>query len=231
MHKRLATRLTIVIMLTAAPLFAQDQSGREARGYVTGLGGFATALGNTTGDLLVEGGVRIAPHVMLFGDLGRMSNLQADLQPTLDAATTTLAANQGLTVVGSGRLPALYGLGGVRVEIPTGTRVLPYALGGVGIARLNPTPQLTFSSGTMPDGSTPAVGDDVTAAIVSAGGFATPPSSTALMLSLGGGVQVPIAPHWVADVGYRYSRIAADTTLSSAPLNANGMTFGVGYRF
>jgi opacity protein-like surface antigen len=51
------------------------------------------------------------------------------------------------------------------------------------------------------------------------------------MFSLGGGMQVPVAPHWVADVGYRYSRIAADSTLSASALNANGMTIGVGYRF
>jgi hypothetical protein len=30
---------------------------------------------------------------------------------------------------------------------------------------------------------------------------------------------------------YRYSRIAADDTLSASPLNANGMAFGFGYRF
>jgi opacity protein-like surface antigen len=35
----------------------------------------------------------------------------------------------------------------------------------------------------------------------------------------------------MVDASYRYSRIAADTTLSANPLNLNGMTFGVGYRF
>jgi len=219
------------VLLAASPLFAQEHGAQDPSGYVTGLGGFATSVGNTTGDLSVEGGVRIAPHVMVFGTLGRFGNLQSDLQPTLSTATTALAANNGLTVIGGGTLPAVYGLGGLRFEIPTGTRVMPYGLGGVGFARLNPTPHLTFSSGTLPDGSTPAIGTDVTTAIVSAGEFTAPPSSTALMLSFGGGVQVPLVPHWVADVGYRYSRIAADSTLSASPLNANGMTFGVGYRF
>ena len=108
---------------------------------------------------------------------------------------------------------------------------MPYALGGVGVARLNPTAQFTFSSGIMPDGSTPLVGTDVTTAIISAGSFTAPPSSSALMLTFGGGVQVPVAPHWVVDAGYRYSHIAADTTLSASPLTTNGMTFGFGYRF
>jgi opacity protein-like surface antigen len=222
--------------LAAAPLFAQDRSGQhpgwqDASGYVTGMGGFTTTTGNTTGDLLVEGAVRVAPHVMVFGDLGQFHNLQADLQPTLNTATTALATNQGLTVVGGGTLPAWYSIGGVRVEVPTSKAVLPYVLGGVGVARLNPSPQFTFSSGTMPDGSAPTVGQDVTSAITSSGSFTVPASSTTFMFTLGGGVQFPVASRWVADAGYRYSRLAADSALSTLPLNANGMTFGVGYRF
>jgi opacity protein-like surface antigen len=46
------------------------------------------------------------------------------------------------------------------------------------------------------------------------------------MYTLGGGVDIPVAHHWAVDVGYRFSRIAADT-----PLNAQGATFGFGYRF
>ena len=222
-----------VTLLAAAPLFAQEKGvgGEDASGYITGLGGFATSIGNTTGDVRFEGGVRIAPHVMVFGNIGRFGNLQGDLQPTLDATTAALAANEGLTVIGGGSLPATYFSGGLRVEVPTNSRVMPYVLGGLGVARLNPTAQFTFSSGIMPDGSTPAVGTDVTTALTSAGGFTAPPASSAFMFTLGGGVQVPVAPHWVVDAGYRYSRIAADTTLSASPLNANGMTFGFGYRF
>jgi opacity protein-like surface antigen len=219
-------------LLAATPLFAQDNGGQDAKGFVTGLGGFTTSVGSTTGDMLIEGGVRIAPHTMLFGNVGRFGNLQGDLQPTLDATTAALAANQGLTVIGGGSLPASYYTGGVRVEVPiNSSRALPYVLGSVGVARLNPTAQFTFASGTMPDGSTPVVGADVTSVIATTGSFTAPPASTAFMFSLGGGVQVPVVPHWVADVGYRYSRIAADSTLSASPLNANGMTFGVGYRF
>ena len=220
-------------LLTAAPLLAQERGagGEDAKGYVTGLGGFATSVTNTTSDIRFEGGVRVAPHVMIFGNVGRFGDLQGDLQPTLDAATSALAANQGLTVIGSGTLPAKYVSGGLRVEVPTHSRALPYVLGGVGVARLNPSAQFTFSSGTLPDGSTPAVGDDVTAILTTSGAFTEPASSSALMLTFGGGLQVSVTHHWVADAGYRYSRIAADTTLSASAINANGMTFGVGYRF
>ena len=99
------------------------------------------------------------------------------------------------------------------------------------MARLNPTPQFMFTSGTLPDGSSPVPGTDVTSTIVSDGLFTNPPASNALMLTFGGGVQVPVAPHWSVEAGYRYSRIAADSTLSASPLTANGMTFGIGYHF
>lgn len=222
-----------VTLLTAAPLLAQSKSARlgDAGGYVTGLAGFATSTDNTTGDVQLEGGIRIAPHVKLFGDVGRFGNLQGDLQPTLDATTSSLAANQGLSVVGGGKLPASYVTGGVRVDVPTRTRLTPYVLGGVGVAHLNPSPVFTFSSGTLPDGTTPDVGADVTSTLTQAGIFTALPSSNAFMFTLGGGVQIPVTAHWQADAGYRYSRIAADDTLSASPLAINGMAFGFGYRF
>ena len=224
------TALTVTL-LTAGPLFAQDhKGGSDARGYVAGLGGFATSLGNTSGDITAEAGARIAPHVMVFGNIGRFSNLQADLQPTLDSATAALE-NQGIAVIGAGTLPAWYGTGGLRVEVPTGSRAWPYVLGSMGVARINPTPKFTFSGGTLPDGTNPDIGTAVTDAIVTAGDFTAPPASNAFMFTLGGGGQVRFSTRWVFDAGYRYSRIAADSTLSASPLNTNGMTFGFGYRF
>src|SRR4051812_32326835 len=204
------TALTVTVLATN-PLFAQDhQGGPDARGYVAGLGGFATSLGNTTGNMAVEGGARIAPHIMAIGNVGRFSNLQGDLQPTLDSATAALAENQGLSVIGAGTLPAWYSTGGLRVDLPTGSRAWPYVLGTMGVARINPTPKFTFSGGTLPDGTTPDVGADVTSTLVSAGDFTAPESSNAFMFTFGGGGQVRVATRWVLDAGYRYSRIAAD---------------------
>ena len=225
----------LLMAATASPLFAQDNAGQfagweNASGYVSGLGGFASSVSNTTGNLLAEAGVRVAPHVHVFGNIGRFGNLLGDLQPTLDATTAGLAANQ-VNVIGSGTLPATYFGGGVRVEIPTSTRVMPYVLGGMSVAHLSPVAQFTFSSGVLPDGSTPATGTDVTSTIAASGAYVAPPSSNAGMFTLGGGVQVLTMPHWVLDAGYRYSRIAADPTLSATALTTNGLTFGIGYRF
>jgi opacity protein-like surface antigen len=219
-----------LVAAAAAPAFAQETGGANAKGYVSAFGGAAWAGGNSTGSVLLEGGARIAPHLMLFANVGRFADLQSDLQPTLDATTTALS-NQGIGVTAAGTLPAWYGVGGARAEIAVSAHALPYVLGGIGAARLNPTPQFMFASGTLPDGTTPAVGTDVTNTLTSDGSVVSPAASNAFMLMLGGGVQLPLVPHWAADVGYRYSRIAADTALNATALNTNVITFGVGYRF
>ena len=219
-------RVGIIVMsislLSAAPLLAQTE-----RGYITGMGGFAASPDTTSGDVMAEGGVRVAPHLFAFGDVGRFDNLQpSEAQPVVDNAAAELAADQGLSVFGTARVPASYGEGGLRYEIPTHMRVSPYVLGAIGSAHLSPTANFTFSSGTLPDGTSPTVGDDVTTALVTAGDFTNPPSTNAFMFTFGGGLDVPVARHWNADIGYRASRVKADT-----PLTAQGMTFGFGYRF
>jgi hypothetical protein len=211
-----------LVALAAAPSMAQTE-----RGYINGAGGFAVSPETTSGDVLAEAGVRVAPHISVFGDFGQFHNLQpSDVQPVVDSTTAALSQTNGLNVIGTGRVPAWYSIGGVRLEVPTHSRVSPYALGGIGFARLTPTAQFIYSSGTLPDGTTPSVGDDVTSQIETAGDFVTPAPSTSFMFTLGGGVEVPVARHWAVDAGYRFSRITADT-----PINTQGATFGFGYRF
>jgi opacity protein-like surface antigen len=209
-------------LLAAAPSLAQTE-----RGYITGVGGFAASTDATSGNVAFDAGVRIAPHLLVFGNVGQFHNLQpSDVEPAVDSTMATLTASQGLNVIGTGRVPAWYTLGGVRFEVPTHARLSPYVSAGLGFARLSPTAQFTYSSGILPDGSTPVVGTDVTSELVTAGYFTAPPATTAFMYTLGTGVEIPLAQHWAVDVGYRFSRVAADT-----PLNAQGATFGFGYRF
>jgi len=211
-----------VTLLASAPLSAQTE-----RGYVNGVGGFTVTPETTSGDVLGEVGVRIAPHLLVFADIGQFHNLQpSDVQPDVDSTAGVLSASQGLDVIGVGRVPARYSVGGLRYEVPTQHRVSPYVLGGLGVARLMPTAQFTYSSGLLPDGSAPSLGADVTAQLVAAGDFTPPPATTAFMFTLGGGLEIPVARHWAIDAGYRFSRVAANT-----PVNAQGATFGFGYRF
>jgi opacity protein-like surface antigen len=215
--------------MTAVPAFAQEAQVPATKGYVSLFGGTVWA-GDSTGSVILEGGARVAPHVLVFGNIGRYNDLQTDLTPSLNAETATLSG-EGLDVTGVGTLPAWYTLGGLRAEIPASRHALPYVLGGLGTARLKPDVQFMFANGALPDGTVPAVGTDVTSTLEMSGVLLTPSRSNAFMYTLGGGVQVPVAQHWAADLGYRYSRIAADTALNSGALRTNAMTFGFGYRF
>lgn len=212
---------TTVTLLTAAPLLAQTE-----RAYVTATGGFAAASGATSANTFGEAGVHVAPHLSVFGDVGRFHNLlPSDVESSVDT-TASLAAAQGLDVVANAEVPAWYSAGGVRYEIPAKGHLMPYVSGGLGFARLSPSVQFTFSSGTLPDGSTPPVGFDITPQLTTAGEFTAFPASTAAMVMLGGGVEIPVARGWAVDAGYRFSRVATET-----PLNLQGASFGIGYRF
>ena len=210
------------IATAAPPLFAQTE-----RGYVAASGGFAVSPDTTSGNAVGEIGVRVAPHIVVFGDVGQFHDVQPSaVQPAIDATTSFLSQSSGLNVTGTGRVPALYSIGGIRYELPRGARLEPYVLGGIGVARMNPTAAFSYANGPLPDGSTPSVGDDVTPQIVAAGDFTLPAATTAFMYTLGGGVGIPVTRNWIVDAGYRFSRINADT-----PLNVQGVNFGVGYRF
>ena len=208
-----------IALCLPSPLLAQTD-----RVYITGVGGFARSTDTTSGEAMAEVGVRIAPHLLVFGDVGRFGNLQpSDVQPSIAATTSQLSSSQGLAVIGTGSVPAWYSVGGLRFEVPLQGRVQPYVFGGAGFARLMPTAQFTLSSGTLPDGTFPAAGSDVTDQLETAGDFATPVAQTAFMYSLGGGIEVPVARHWAVDAGYRYSRVNA-----GMPANVQGATFESG---
>jgi opacity protein-like surface antigen len=222
--------LALLLISLSTTAFAQE------RAYVEGFGGFATSASSatpnlTSGDAAFEAGVRVAPHVSVFGDVGRFANLTpSTVEPTVDSTVSALASNDGLDVTGSVKMPAKYVLGGARWDALSASRISPFVLGGIGVAHLTPKAIFNYTEGIVPNAdpnaSTPAMGDDVTTPIVSAGLFAQPVASTSFMMSFGGGLDVSLARHWAADAEYRFSRVSADT-----PLHAQGLAFGLGYRF
>ena len=218
---------TTIVLLAAGSSFAQ--TSQTSHIYANFAGGVAVSPDGTSGDALGEVGVRIAPNLYVFGDIGQFHNLQpSQLQPAVTSTDSALSGD-GVTITGTARVPAWYGMGGVRWVVPVQTpRLSPYVFGGAGFARLTPTAQFIYNGGgTLPGSTTvPVMGDDVTSQLVSLGDFSQPAASTAFMFAVGGGVEAPIAPHLVADVGYRVSRVAADTRL-----NALWVRWGGGYIF
>lgn len=211
----------IVIALAASPAVAQTE-----RGFVSGTAGFATSPDGTTGNLLGEAGVRVAPHLLLFGGIGKFQNLQpSQVQPAVDQAVSSISTADAVVLNGEARVPAWYSSAGLRVEVSTHSRITPYILGSAGLARLTPAAQFTMGTGVLPE-STAAIGDDVTSQVMSLGYYTQPNPENALLTTLGGGVSIPLTRHSLFDAGYRFSHVAADS-----PLNTQGATFGIGYRF
>jgi opacity protein-like surface antigen len=222
-HLLIAATVALAIPLAAAPSSAQT----SPRVYADLAGGFAVGPGGTSGDTMGEIGVRLTPRLAVFGDIGQFHNLAPSLaQAAVDSTDTTLAAG-GLMVNGAPRVPAWYSMGGLRYSVPLNARLSPYVFGSAGFAHLTPGATFTYASGTLLGATAPpSAGDDVTAQLNSLGDFTPPAASTAFMFAVGGGVEAPIAPHLVADIGYRVSRVSADS-----PINAQSVTFGIGYRF
>jgi opacity protein-like surface antigen len=223
--------LLLSILFLSAPSFAQTE-----RGYIGGIGGFAVSAASTSprvtsGDWAFEAGGRIAPGLLAFGDVGRINNVTpSTTESAVSSTVNTLSSTDSVSVVGTTRMPARYALGGLRWQPRAARRVVPFVVGGLGVAHLTPVASFTYASGTLPitdpAAATPNSGDDVTTQITTLGLFTPPASSTALMVMGGGGAEFDVAPHWAVDTEYRLSRISAST-----PLHAQGVTFGVGYRF
>jgi hypothetical protein len=97
---------TIAVLGAASPLLAQERPVSDPKAFVSASGGFISALGDKTSDFRFETGVRIAPHLMIFGNVGKFGDLHTDLQPQIDAATASLSTDQGLDVSGTATVPA-----------------------------------------------------------------------------------------------------------------------------
>jgi opacity protein-like surface antigen len=236
----------IFSIIIAAPVFAQQnppvqQQVQETRGYVTAvaglsvfsnISGFSTAGKQATSDIGANLGVRVRPHILVVGEGGWLRNLQKGVQPMLVNTTTSLYDSHAISLTGGGSLGVWYGLGGVGVTGPTVSAWTPYIVGAIGVARLIPSLQFTYNSGTIPGKTTaPATGSDVTAALGTAGFFKAPPSSNSRMATLSAGVQRAFSSHLVADGQYRYSQIAANTDLASKAVSTNAIAVGLGVRF
>lgn len=216
--------IVIVTLLCAATATAaQAQTGRS---YVQAGGGFATTTDATSGAVSGEVGFQLAKNLFAVGTFGELRNVEPSIvQPAVDASVASLTAN-GLSVAGVPRVETRYALGGVRYEIPHWAAATPYVSAGVGVGHLTPSARFTYQSGTTITGGTAISGEDATTDVVSGGYFTAPATSNALMVRFVAGLKIPIGTRLVGDIGYNVSRISNDT-----PVSAQGLGFGVGFKF
>jgi opacity protein-like surface antigen len=186
------------------------------KGYVEGVA--QSAFGNvTTQSYGAEVGVTVAPNVQVFGEFGRIktvasteftaaaSKIAIGLAPPVQPAAVGFTAKQPVTFFGAG----------AKYLIPTATPVKPYVLGGFGMAKVEN--DVVFTLGGTDAGSALAqyvtLGSDLS-------GTVTKP-----MLTLGGGVAIPVWQAIVLDLQYRYGRIFTEE--QAITTNRAGIGFGV----
>jgi opacity protein-like surface antigen len=187
-------------------------------GYVQAVA--ETAFGSSTSQSYgAEAGLAVQPNVQVFLEVGRINNVATQ---AFGAAAQSIAAGLAQTQTNVGvtaKEPAVFGLAGIRYLVPiAGTKVLPYASVGFGLAKVSHDVTFTID------------GADVTSRLdqffVTLGGDLSG-SLVRPMLALGGGVLVPVWRQVGVDLHYRYGRIFTP----GEGINVNRAGIGLGVRF
>ena len=197
-----------------APAFAQSGAAPD-HGYV--MGAAQSAFGNvTTQNFGAELGVTVFRQVQVFAEVG----LTRDTAPAeLGTATSTIAgaltALQSAPVAFSVKQPVTFGAGGIRYVIPTGhAGIQGYVLAGAGMAQVKKEVSITIGGSTSTLAQYVSIGSDLT-------GDETKPLFTG-----GGGITWTGWQMLVVDLGFRVSRISAET-----PITVSRAGAGIGFRF
>jgi len=203
---------------TPAPRTAPAAAPATDRGYVEGVA--QSAFGNVTSQSYgVEFGYTIRRDLQIYGEVGRIRDVADDVY-TGDAAAiaNALSRLQPAAVAFTARRPVTFFGGGIKYRPATNLRVQPYVLGGFGAGSVNN--DVTFTLGGA------AANDSTLAQYVTLGSDLSG-SSTNAMLTLGGGVVVPVWQQLILDLQYRFGRIFTEET----GISTNRAGVGVGIRF
>jgi len=89
-----------------------NPSPHATDGYLAGSGGFAVGPDGSSGDVLGEAGVRIAPGLFVFGDVGQLHN-PSDPRPSIGGRVPkVLSDGDGASAIGE-RAEANQALSGI----------------------------------------------------------------------------------------------------------------------
>ncbi len=217
--RRVLVLMTGMIALVAAVASAQGGAGAPppaagGNGYVEGVA--QSAFGNVTSQSYgAEVGVTILPGLQVFVEGGRIGDVAN--AAVIGVAAQTIAAyltrTQSGVVSYSIKQPATFGVAGLKYLIPLGSgrspigKAQPYVMAGVGIAKVQNNVAFTIG------------GTDVTANLQQYGvalGADLSGSVTKAMLTLGGGVTLPVWQRLILDFQYRSTAASSPTTRRSS---------------
>jgi opacity protein-like surface antigen len=228
--RRVLVLMTGMIALVAAVASAQGGAGAPppaagGNGYVEGVA--QSAFGNVTSQSYgAEVGVTIVPGLQAFAEGGRIRDLATpDVGVAAQVIAGYLTRTQSGAVGYSVKEPATFGVIGLKYLIPISRsgrspigKAQPYVMVGVGIAKVQKNVAFTIG------------GTDVTANLQQYGVVLRSDLSgsvTKAMLTLGGGVTLPVWQRLILDFQYRYGRIFADDQTIVA--QRAGLGLGIGF--
>jgi opacity protein-like surface antigen len=209
---------TAAAQTTPAASAPKSVSGPVVNLWYVGASTGIAAVERVGGEFAGEVGFRVWRNLDISGEVGWFQDVvtrrRLDLAATL---ATFLQQTQGKTATSDVEAPATYGSVNFRWVFESQRMVRPYAVFGVGGARVELNP--TFTLG----------GTDITDALlqygVTLGADLTGHSSHAAITG-GGGVLLPFGKYY-ADVNYRLTSIMTE----SQSTNVSRVNFGFGLRF
>jgi opacity protein-like surface antigen len=170
------------------------------------------------GEISGEGGARVWRNLDASLEVGWFSDAANGERTRLATPLTDfLTQSTGLPASSHVTLPSLYGIANGRWVFEGQHRYKPYALLGLGIARVSPHTKFSLD------------GSDITGSVDQYGltlGTDLDSHTTHFALNLGAGVLVPYGK-WYGEAGYRLTTIFTD--FGSSPVSR--INFGVGRRF
>ena len=183
--------LAIAVVGFAGVPAAFAQSG----GFVGGVAGITFA-SKTSSVFAAQAGGRVARQLFIFGEFGRMQNvLPEEAEDDLDEAAEFLESQLGTTVNLDVKVPAIYGLAGIRWS--PDDRIAPFLEAGAGFARLSLDITAEIAGIDVTDEVEDQLDDEDL-------------EVTEFLLAFGGGLNARLTDRVRLDVGYRYNRVFTD---------------------
>jgi len=224
MKMKLLSRAIVAAVAIASNGVASAQTPAPAsapatdRGYVEGVA--QSAFGNVTSQSYgVEFGYTLRRDLQVYGEVGKIRDVADDVF-TGDAAAiaNALSSLQPAAVGFSARRPVTFFGGGIKYRPAVNLRAQPYVLGGFGVGSVKNDVAFTLGGAAASESSLAqyvTLGSDLSG------------SSTKAMLTLGGGVVVPLWQQLILDLQYRFGRIFTEET----GISTNRAGVGIGVRF
>jgi opacity protein-like surface antigen len=185
--KRCLWIAALIWLSAAAPVRAQEGM------WVRGLGGLTFGAADPSSIFGGAFGASLTPNLHVTGEAGRMQNVMPGvIQDLFDLFELLFEVETGVSLDLDVTARALYGMGGMRYNIPTTMSVQPFVDAQLGVA------SISFDIEAEADGVD--ISEEVEAE-------SDVPEFTEVIMALGGGVAFRLSESLELDVGYRFHRI------------------------